>query len=90
MVTSAKSPVIAFSNTSWSKFLQCANSWLDLQPCKQSEVARKAVEALNQENGQEVPANIGYHRKCYMLFTNGAHIERARKKKEKATKESEG
>lgn len=90
LVSSENTPVIPFSNTSWLKFLQCAHLWLNLQSCKESEVARNALEILNLKDDQEVPANVGYHRKCYMRFTNEAHIERAQKKKEKATKDSEG
>ena len=87
-----KSPVTPFSQTSWAKFVQCTHLWVNLQTIE-STVAEKAVFEfkLNSEDVHEdVPANVGFHRECYMLFTNKEHIARARKKREKAANNSEG
>ena len=54
--------------------------------------SRKAllVFKLKSEDVQDVPANAGFHRECYMVVTNIEHIERERKKREKAANSSEG
>lgn len=83
----AKSPLTPFSHTSWAKFVQCALSWENLHTTE-SVVAENAIAAYNlRDDIQDVPANVGYHRECYMLFTNKEHIARALKRREK---DSEG
>lgn len=79
----AKGPLTPFSNTSWTKFVECTLSWASLHTTE-SVVAEKAIVAYNlRDDNQDVPANVGYHRECYMLFTNKEHIARALKRRER-------
>ena len=84
----AKTPLVQFSSKSWSKFVQCAQQWMTLNT-EESVIAEKAIQTFNitADHVPDVPSNVGYHRQCYMLFTNKEHIERARKRK---LKENEG
>lgn len=89
-VKDEKSPVTPFSKTSWAAFVQCAQSWMGLET-RDSVIAENAKAALNLDSGNaQVPVNPGFHWKCYMLFTNKAHIARAVKRTEKTPQHSEG
>ena len=84
MVKDAKSTITQCSLISWEKFKVCAKQWHNLNTAE-SALAEKAISTFNINNKDvPVPTNVGYHRECYMRFTNKDHIERAQKRKEKA------
>ncbi|XP_067300890.1 uncharacterized protein [Pseudorasbora parva] len=91
VASKAKSPITVFSQTSWASFVQCAQKWVDLNTAE-SLVAEKAIATFNLTEtwrDQDVPINVGFHRECYMLFTNKDHIARACRRREKAAKDTE-
>lgn len=92
VASKAKSPITVFSSTSWVSFVQCAQKWVNLNTAE-SVIAEKAIATFNLTEtwrDQDVPVNVGFHRECYMLFTNKDHIARACRRREKAAKDTEG
>lgn len=90
-VASSTSPkIIHFSPESWASFVEKSLEWVDLDTVE-SKVAAIAIEKYNlKDSFPSVPANVGYHRECYMQYANKRNIERARKRKERAVQQIEG
>lgn len=83
--------IIAFSDASWTKFVHSSLQWVNLQTTE-SQIAERAVKKYNLVDSHipDVPANLGYHRECYMQYANIRSIERARKRRENTVQEAEG
>ena len=91
VASKTKSQISLFSKASWASFVQCAQKWVNLNTAE-SLIAEKAIAKFNLTEtlrDQDVPVNVGFHRECYMLFTNKEHIARACRR-EKAAKDTEG
>lgn len=91
-ITSSKGSIVPFSHVSWEKFKQCLSSWKDLD-CHEGETAKKMTQqlllntniSLNEYLKLPIAATYsGYHRECYMRFTDKCKIQRAMKRKTEA------
>ena len=79
-------PITPFIDTGWQKFVKSVFDWKDLGT-EESVIAEEAVRRFklhSQESAEyAIPANAGYHRDCYVHFTNITKINRAQKRREK-------
>ena len=83
--------IIQFSAESWATFVKSSLEWVSFNT-KESQIAAIAIEKydLKENVFPSVPANVGYHRECYMQYANRRNIERARKRKERAIQQIQG
>ena len=89
LVHQSADKLISFSDVSWRKFCECVHQWKDLNT-REGAIATKAIQrfhlelVLAEEQLDVVPAgpdhSVGYHRACYMRFTDKTKIEREPRK----------
>jgi len=89
LVDQSAAKLIRFLDVSWRKFRECVHQWKDLNT-REGAIATKAIQrfhlelVLVEEQLDVVPAgpdhSVGYHRACYMRFTDKTKIEREPRK----------
>uniref|UniRef100_UPI00358FD2C1 uncharacterized protein n=1 Tax=Myxine glutinosa TaxID=7769 RepID=UPI00358FD2C1 len=85
IITGARVKITLFSEVSWQKFITSVHQWKSTDT-REAEIAQNAINTFGLELVRApeildaVPCQAGYHRKCYMRYTDKCKIERARKK----------
>ena len=73
-------PIIQFSEVSFNKIKDCMNSWLSLDG-KEKDISKELTSIISDSTTfHSLPDHVGYHRKCYMRFTDRNRIEKAKKR----------
>lgn len=93
-ITSSKGGIVPFSQVSWEKYKQCLSVWKNLG-CNEGETAKKMMQLLLPVLNTDISLNeyrslpiaetySGYHRECYIRFTDKGKLQRAVKRKTEA------
>ena len=90
LANKVKEEVKPFTEIRWKKFLECARKW-NVHDCAEADLAREEAAKLgiklddlepidvSEENNIQsalIPANIGFHEKCYRYFCDVNKIKR--------------